>query len=118
LEAAYGRIVRRFEPGARITAESKVEGHHAGWLVGSGLYRRRLLERVGGFAEDLPLGEDVDFYLRLREAEMRFSLCDVSGLIRRHHDANATNDLGQADPWRLKILRRKLARAKDSAGVK
>jgi len=118
LDAAFGRIMRRFEPDARITAESKVQGHHAPWLVGSGLYRRRLLERIDGFAEDMPMGEDFDFHVRLLEAGMRSRLCEVSGLIRRHHDANATNDSTQADPWRLDVLRRKLARAKASAGVK
>jgi glycosyltransferase involved in cell wall biosynthesis len=118
LDAAFGRITRRFETGARITAESKVQGHHASWLVGSGLYRRRLLERIDGFAENLPMGEDFDFYLRLVEAGMRSRLCEVSGLVRRHHDANATNDLKQADSWRLDVLRRKLARAKALAGAK
>ena len=97
LEAAYGRIVRRYEPGAQMTAESRIEGHHAGWLVGSGLYRRGLLARAGGFAEDMAMGEDVDFYLRLMEAGMRSSLCEVPGLIRRHHDANVTNELDQAE---------------------
>jgi glycosyltransferase involved in cell wall biosynthesis len=118
LEAAFGRIMRRFEPGARITAEAKVQGHHALWLVGSGLFRRRLLERIDGFAEDMPMGEDFDFYLRLVEAGMRSRLCGVSGLVRRHHDANATNDLREANSWRLDILRRKLVRAKASPGVK
>jgi glycosyltransferase involved in cell wall biosynthesis len=118
LEAAYGRIVRRYEPGAQMTAESRIEGHHAGWLVGSGLYRRGLLERAGGFAEDMAMGEDVDFYLRLMEAGMRSSLCEVPGLIRRHHDANATNELNHADAWRLNILRRKLARARASTGAR
>jgi GT2 family glycosyltransferase len=118
LEATYGRIVRRFEPGAEVTPESKVEGHHAGWLICSGLYRRSLLERVGGFAEDMNTGEDVDFYLRLLEAGMRFHLCEVAGLIRRHHDANATNDLASLEPWRLALLRRKLARARASADAK
>ena len=118
LEAAYGRIVRRFEPGAEITPESKIEGHHAGWLICSGLYRRSLLERVGGFAEDMQIGEDVDLYLRLVEADMRFHLCEGPGLIRRHHDANATNDLSGLEPSRLAILRRKLARARASANAK
>src|SRR5438477_190200 len=71
-----------------------------------------------GFAEDMPMGEDVDFYLRLLEAGMRFRLCEVSSLVRRHHDANATNDHAQADPWRLEFLRRKLARAKAPSAIK
>jgi len=65
----------------------------------------------------MPMGEDLDFHLRLLEAGMRSRLCEVSGLVRRHHDANATNEDAQADPWRLNVLRRKLARAKTSAGI-
>lgn len=118
LDAAFGRIRRRFEPGARVTAESRVEGHHAYWLVGSGLYRRCLLDRVGGFAEDMPMGEDFDFHARLVEAGMRSRLCEAHSLIRRHHEANTTNDHSQAVPWRLEFLRRKIARVRSSAGVK
>ena len=118
LDAAFGRIERRIEPGARITAESKVQGHHAPWLVGSGLFRRRLIEGIGGFAEDMQQGEDLDFHQRLVEAGMRTRLCEVPGLVRRHHDANTTNDLTLAEPWRLDVLRRKLARAKASATTK
>jgi glycosyltransferase involved in cell wall biosynthesis len=114
LDAAFGRIERRIEPGARITAESKVQGHHAPWLIGSGLFRRRLLERIGGFAEDMQQGEDLDFHQRLVEAEMRVRLCEIPGLVRRHHDTNTTNDQTMAEPWRLDVLRRKLARAKAS----
>jgi glycosyltransferase involved in cell wall biosynthesis len=117
-EAAYGRIVRRIEPGAKVTAESRIEGHHAGWLIGSGLYRRALLDRIGGFAEDMHIGEDVDFYLRLKEAGARLQLCEVPGLIRRHHDTNVTNDLDRAEPSRLNVLRRKLARARTSTDAK
>lgn len=118
LDATFGRIERRVEPDALITAESRVQGHHAPWLVGSGLFRRGLLERIGGFAEDMPIGEDLDFHQRLLEAGMRPGLCEASGLVRRHHDANATNDHARAEPWRLDVLRRKLARAKASTATK
>jgi len=118
LDAAFGRILRRFEPGARVTAESMVEGHHAYWLVGSGLYRRRLLDRVGGFAEDMPMGEDFDLHARLVEAGMRSRLCETYSLIRRHHDANTSNDHGRAVPWRLEFLRRKIARVRALADNK
>jgi len=114
LDAVFGRIERRIEPGAPVTAESRVQGHHAPWLVGSGLFRRRLIERIGGFAEDMQQGEDLDFHQRLVEAGMRVRLCEVSGLVRRHHGTNTTNDQTLAEPLRLEVLRRKLARAKAS----
>lgn len=118
LDVAFGRIQRRFEPGARVTAESRLEGHHAYWLVGSGLYRRRLLDRIGGFAEDMPMGEDFDFHARLVEAGMHSRLCETHSLIRRHHDANTSNDHSRAVPWRLEFLRRKIARVRASPGSK
>ncbi len=118
IEAAYGRILRRIEAGATITAESKIEGHHAGWLIGSGLYRRALLARICGFAEEMRMGEDVDFYLRLKKTGTHLRLCEVPGLIRRHHEANATNDLHEAEPSRLNVLRRKLARARTPTDAK
>jgi GT2 family glycosyltransferase len=64
------------------------------------------------------IGEDVDFYLRLKEAGARLQLCEVPGLIRRHHDTNVTNDLDRAEPSRLNVLRRKLARARTSTDAK
>jgi len=112
LDAVFGRVSRRFEPDARITAESMVEGHHAYWLVGSGLYRRRLVERIGGFAEDMAMGEDLDFYARLSEAGLQLRLCDLDSLVRRHHNLNTTNDRSHAASWRLEVLRRKLARVR------
>ena len=115
LDAVFGRITRRFEPDASKTPEAKITDHHAAMLVGSGLYRRRLIERIGGFAEDLHLGEDMDFYQRLLEAGMRRVLCDAPSLVRRHHAANATNDLAALAPARLKLLRRKLARCRAAA---
>ena len=113
--AAFGRIARRIEPGARPTAESRVLGHHAPWLVGSGLYRCEQLERIGGFAEDLAEGEDVDLHLRLLEAGMRLGLCEATSLIRRHHDANTSEESAEAESRRLDVLRRKLARQKASS---
>jgi glycosyltransferase involved in cell wall biosynthesis len=118
LDAVLGRIACLIEPDARASGQARVEGHHAWWLVGSGLYRRRLIERIGGFAEDMPAGEDVDFHLRLREAGLRWQLCDSIGLIRRLHGANATNDPAVAVPARLQVLRRSLSRARPPTGAK
>ncbi len=115
LDVVFGRIACLLEPDARTTTKSLVDGHHACWLVGSGLYRRRLVDRIGGFAEDLQAGEDVDFHLRLTEAGMRARLCEVDGLVRRQHDSNMTNNRALAIPTRLNVLRRKLARARAPA---
>ena len=113
LDAAYGRTRLRLEPEARIAAmEFGIEGTHACWLVGSALYRRRLLERCEGFAVDMQSGEDQDFYFRLTEAGMRSRLCAIDSLIYRCHSSNTTNDPALARQGQLEVLRRKLARAR------
>ena len=46
--------------------------------------RRVLLERLGGFAEDMPIGEDVDLIWRGREAGAR-ALYAPEGVVVHHH---------------------------------
>jgi len=60
----------------------------------------------------MAMGEDVDFYARMSEAGLQLGLSDLDGLIIRRHDLNMTNDRSQAVPWRLEVLRRKLARVR------
>jgi glycosyltransferase involved in cell wall biosynthesis len=109
--ASFGVVRVRFEPGAPETADVRgMDGKHIWWLVGSGLFRRALACKVGGFCEEMHLGEDGDFHLRLLEAGLERHLCDVESLVYRRHETNVTNDgeavrLGVAD-----LLRRKLAR--------
>jgi len=112
-DAAFGRVRVRFEPGAYIPAGARtLDGKHICELVGTALYRRRVLESVGGFAEDMQLREDADFFLRLSELGLRPIICDVDGVIYRRHDTNATNNEAQIVLGMTDIIRRKLMRAR------
>ena len=116
VDAVLGRIRIRFEPG---TAPSRpflaIDGKYpkAG-SVCCGLYRRRILDRIGGFAEDMHFGEDIDYNIRLTEAGMRVELCEIDSLVYRRHASNTTNDQKASRAGFFEIVRRKLARARRS----
>ena len=80
--------------------------------LSSGLIRHAALRGIGGFAEDMSSGEDLDFHNRLIEAEIKIELVDIDGLIYRRHGTNITNDPRMIESGVLLMLRRKLERAR------
>jgi glycosyltransferase involved in cell wall biosynthesis len=66
---------------------------HRPWFVHSLLIRRTVFERVGGFNTELKSGMDIDWYIRAREAGMRYALVPEISLIYRMHDTNMTRDI-------------------------
>ena len=82
-------------------------------LVGAALYRRDVVDRVGGFDEALRLGEDIDFSARIAEAGFREVRDDAVVLLyRRHGAATVTGDAviarGQFDALRKRLARERL----------
>jgi glycosyltransferase involved in cell wall biosynthesis len=112
LDAVFGRMRIRLEPDAipwRWVLD--LDGRHVpGPNLGTGLFRSSSLGRIGGFDESLRFGEDVDYFERLREAGMHFSLCDIDGLIYRRHKTNCTNDQRAVLNSAFDVMRRKIAR--------
>jgi glycosyltransferase involved in cell wall biosynthesis len=60
--------------------------------LGSGLYRRRAFDQLGGFDEQLRFSEDVDWFMRAREAKLRIEILPDVTLVYRLHDSNMTRD--------------------------
>lgn len=116
IEAVFGRMRIRLDPGA--TAWQWVldlDGRHVpGPNLGTGLFRSRLLRRIDGFDESLRFGEDLDYFLRLREAGMRIALCDVDGLVYRRHATNCTDDQKAVRNSVFDVMSRRIARARGS----
>jgi glycosyltransferase involved in cell wall biosynthesis len=113
VDAVFGRIRIRFEPEVAPSPKySAMDGTFWPEGTGSGLYRRGIIDRVQGFAEELAGSEDVDFYIRLREAGMRIEFCEIDSLIYRRHKSNATNDQHAQRVGFMYMLRRKLSRAR------
>lgn len=81
-----------------------------GVSLGCGLFRRTLLERLGGMAEDMHYGEDTDLYLRVLESGAVVVKDDEVGVYYRRHPGNVTNDLARTRAGFIDAIRRSLAR--------
>ena len=96
-------------PDVQFEDESNTVSHV---MVGCGLYRRAAFDDVGLFDEDLLQGEDADWFLRAREAELPFGIVHATTLEYRLHDNNMTADrravmLGVTTALRASIRRRR-----------
>jgi glycosyltransferase involved in cell wall biosynthesis len=113
VDAVFGRMRIRLDPGATPWPWIlNLDGRHApGPNLGTGLFRHSVLREVGGFDTSLRFGEDIDYFLRLREMGMKIALCEVDGLIYRRHAMNCTNDLQAVQQSVFDVIKRKMARA-------
>jgi glycosyltransferase involved in cell wall biosynthesis len=115
VDATAGRIRIKIEAGGSTEPYLALDGRHAPAIIMSCLYRRRLIDKVGPFEEDMQYGEDLSYFLRLTEVGMKLVHCDHDALIYRRHASNATNTGPTAKSVLLSIAARKLARARRSA---
>jgi glycosyltransferase involved in cell wall biosynthesis len=114
IDAVVGRVLMKMEPDA-VGAEDyeRFEGQHLKDAnMGAGLFRHSIIRRAGEFAEDMLLGEDIDFVNKLKERGIQFELMDIDGLIYRRHTTNITNDRKALQQGLVEAIRRKLARAR------
>jgi GT2 family glycosyltransferase len=58
--------------------------------IAAGLYRPRAFEKVGLFDEELRLAEDMDWFIRAREAGLAIEWLDMATSIVRRHTQNTT----------------------------
>ena len=114
VDAVAGRVRIKVETGGSADPYLGLDGRHAPAILMSCLYRRRLIDKVGSFDEDMRFGEDLNYYIRLAEAGMNLVLRDHDGLIYRRHANNATNTAPPGKSVLMNIVARKLARARGS----
>jgi glycosyltransferase involved in cell wall biosynthesis len=119
VDAVFGRMRVKFEAGAQLNQRmAAMDGRHVGVAsLGTGLFRRQIIDLICGFDEELHFGEDVDFYLRLTEAGMRVELCDIDGLVYRRHASNSSNDLLSMERGMHDVLRRRILRMRKRKGA-
>lgn len=79
---------------------------------GATVFRRRVFERVGLLDESLRTQEDLDWFIRAREAEARFDLLEFVSLFyyRRADSLSSTGDRV------VDVVRRSLVRRRELAG--
>lgn len=75
----------------------------SGWRPGSGVVRRELAQRVGGFDEAIAAGEDLDFCLRLAP-HTRFAELSRPLLLQRLHGRTLSRDHLKTAHGRLRIV--------------
>jgi glycosyltransferase involved in cell wall biosynthesis len=77
-------------------------------IVHSGaMFRRWAIENVGGYSEDLPMGVDLDLYLKLAEVGRLANLPDYLFVMRRHPSSTTMIvDTRRAAELKTAILRR------------
>lgn len=76
----------------------------------SALCRRDVFERVGPLDERLRLGEDVDWFLRMREMGVPFTFLPEVTHLYRLHENNVTHDKTTSGKFFLKALQQSIAR--------
>ena len=90
LDLVFGRVEQFISPEIDA-AEAGLycpPGSSPAYLVGCLLARASAFERVGGFREDIQVGEFVDWYARAEELGLRSHMLDQTVLRRRIHSTN------------------------------
>jgi glycosyltransferase involved in cell wall biosynthesis len=83
--------------------------------LGASLFRREAFVAVGGFDERLRSGEDVDWFLRAREAGRHIAVTDAIVQRYRIHETNMTRDTRSANVHFLKAMKQSLDRRRQSS---
>lgn len=90
-----------------------VFGDLDGIPLGSAMFRRDVLERVGLFDTSFTHGEDMDLMVRLREQGVRIEVLPDIVWYRRHHGGQLTANGPEVNPL-LRSLRAKLERSRQT----
>jgi len=84
-------------------------------LLGSAVFRRSVLDRVGCFDESLRYSEDHDWFLRARELGVVIAATDAITLRYRVHPESLTHVLNRPDGYQLPgVIKRSLDRRRKS----
>jgi glycosyltransferase involved in cell wall biosynthesis len=88
-----------------------VKGHMVAVLA-----RRTVFDLIGGYDEDFRLSEDIDWFMRAREAGVAVETVDQVVTRYRIHAGNTTRDKAAVRETMLRALRTSLARRRSAVG--
>lgn len=80
------------------------------FVMGCGLFRKSVFDKVGYFDENLRYSEDIDWYLRVREHNIAIAVLSEVTLFHRKHRNNTTRRKTAHDLNMITVLRKSLAR--------
>ena len=84
--------------------------------LGSAVIRKSVFDRVGLFDETMRYSEDVDWFMRAREAGVAIMTIDAVTLFYRQHEQNMTRGKSTSELNVLKALKRSLDRRRERNG--
>jgi len=87
LEAAFGYVQNFLETG-NPTQPKKMLATFPGLVSGTMLIYKTALERIGGFASEMRVGDAIEFYIRARERGLQETMLPDTVLYRRIHTEN------------------------------
>lgn len=82
--------------------------------LGSTLIRREVFKKVGNFDEAMTLSEDLDWFLRSREAGINVEVHKDAVQLYRQHENNITKNRKAANRFMLKAFKKSLDRRRES----
>jgi glycosyltransferase involved in cell wall biosynthesis len=83
-------------------------------LVGAGVFRKSVFDKVGFFDEALYYGEDTDWFMRAREIGVSMIILPEVTLFYRRHELNMTLDSATTDRYFIKALKKSLDRRRQA----
>ena len=112
LDVAMGQVRVASDPAlpAAPDGDPRRAVAHRPWHLGALLIRRRVFARVGPFRPDLRQAEDMDWYMRAREAGTRFRAVEGVSLLYRLHAENLSRDVQGSRAFLLESLKGALDR--------
>jgi glycosyltransferase involved in cell wall biosynthesis len=112
----YGRFCfQELVSGALIPRLQKVDKTAVPFLLHSALIRHDVWQSVGGLNPAHRLSEDIDFYLRLRDAGIRIACVDPITLIYRLHGGNLSRTASLGNAAMLEVMYDAIRRRRGSA---
>jgi alpha-1,6-rhamnosyltransferase len=84
--------------------------------IGSGMFRREVVEQLGLYDPSFLHGEDMDLMVRMRENGIRFEVLPEIIWYRRYHGGQMTANAPEVSPL-LRSLRAKLERERQAQGA-
>jgi len=112
LDFVLGRTQYHVLPGGKIP-DSSFEGPEnvlAHAVMASGVYRRRVFDRIGVFEESFRFGEDTDWFMRALEDNVEMRILRPTTLLYRLHGKNMTQDRKAMSHQLIVVLQRSMER--------
>lgn len=86
--------------------------------LASATFRRTVFDQLGAFDEELSFGEDLDFYLRIIEADWPIMIETADSVFHRRHKDNMTNDTIGLQKFLIRAHHKSIKRRRAAPGEK